>query len=101
MITASHYVIQNMSSVLDKKDLSGSKEVFEKFLRRYGNDKQLRGICDDFMRYAHTRDPEMLGRVRSELEELRNTRKRERYGSMDLGRRKKYPGVVQFFAVLS
>ena len=100
MITASPYVIKNMSKVLEKKDLIETKEVFEKFLMRYENDEELRVICDDFMRYISTRDREMLSKIRSELEELKNTRRLETIGSTELWYKNRRPGIMQSVVVM-
>jgi len=100
MITASPYVIKNMSRILEKKDLIETKEVFEKFLMRYENDEELRVICDNFMEYISTRDQEMLSRIRSKLEKLKNTRKLGTHGGTELWYRNRRPGVMQSVMVM-
>ncbi len=100
MITASPYVIKNMSRVLEKKDLIETKEVFEKFLMRYKDDRELRVICDDFMEYISTRDREMLSRIRSRLEKLRDTRRLETNGGTELWYENRRSGIMQSLVVM-
>lgn len=80
MISASPHVIRNMSVILGRKDLIESKETFEKFLNRYENDRELREVCDDFMAYLDTRDHVILGKIKSDLDELKNRRRLENNG---------------------
>ncbi|MBN2014360.1 MAG: hypothetical protein JW778_04195 [Candidatus Altiarchaeota archaeon] len=86
MISASPHVIRNMSLVLGREDLIESKKTFEKFLSRYENDHELREIGDVLMTYLSTRDQKTLGRIRSDLEELKERRRLESRGRMKRGR---------------
>ncbi len=99
MITASQYVIKNMSRVLDREDLIETKEVFEKFLTRYQSDEELQDICEDFMGYIHTRDQEMLDKIKSELEKLKKTRKLETHGGTGLWYGNRRPGITQMVVI--
>ncbi|RLI92088.1 MAG: hypothetical protein DRO89_02710 [Candidatus Altiarchaeales archaeon] len=100
MIKASPYVIRNMSRVLEKKDLIETREVFEKFLTRYKEDRELQRICDDFMEYISTRDREILSRIRSRLEKLRDTRRLESSGGTGLWYGNRRSGIMQWVVVM-
>ncbi|HIE34414.1 MAG TPA: hypothetical protein EYP86_04685 [Candidatus Altiarchaeales archaeon] len=99
MITASHYVIRNLSEVLEKKDLIEAKEAFEKFLARYENDRELKEVCDKFMLYLESRDKEVLSKIRSDLEKLKNTRRIRSQGGSGLWQRNRRPGLGHYILI--
>ncbi|HEX54853.1 MAG: hypothetical protein DRO90_02240 [Candidatus Altiarchaeales archaeon] len=99
MITASYYVIRNISDALEKKDLTEVKEIFEKFMERYRNDLELRRICEEFMEYLESGDEEILEKIKEDLEKLRNARRIRSQGGTGLWHRDRRPGLGRFMLI--
>jgi hypothetical protein len=96
MVTAGHYVLENMYKVLDEKNLIEVREIFRKFLTRYNDDEKLREIYNCLTECVYTPDAETLGRVQHCLEELKSTRRPETNGSIALWHPNRRPGLTQF-----
>jgi len=99
MVLASHYVIKSISIVLEKKDITESQELCEKFSKRYFNDRELQNICKDFRSYLKTRDSDELERIKSTLNRLKDIRKRETSGGTRLWFKDRRPGVMQLIKI--
>ena len=99
MVTASHYVIKNMSMVLESRDLVETNEMFKKFSVRYSDDIKLMCICNEYSKYLKSRDPEKLDEIKSALERLKVTRKRETSGGTRLWFKDRRPGVMQLIKI--
>jgi predicted RNase H-like nuclease (RuvC/YqgF family) len=74
---ASHYVIEKILSKWD--NLEELKEEFGKFSQRYSQDGEFRRIYQEF-KETLKKEPKELGKVKRELESLRNTRKMDSSG---------------------
>ena len=99
MITASHYVIKNISVVLETKDLIDAREVFEKFSTRYSADRELQEIWDEFREYLQSMEDEKLDNIKSTLEKLKNIRRLETSGGTDIWFTGTRPGIAQLVKV--
>jgi hypothetical protein len=99
MVLASHYVIKSISIVLEKKDLTESEDVCDKFSRRYVGDEELQRICNDFKSYLSTRDDEELEKIKLALKKLKDVRKRETSGGTRLWYKDRRPGVMQLIRI--
>lgn len=73
MVKASHYVIENMSMVLETKNINETNRIFYKFSAHYSDGKELAGICGIYNRYIKSRDSDILEEVKLSLDRLGNT----------------------------
>jgi hypothetical protein len=100
MILAGYYVIKNLLLVLDRGDLTESKDLFDKFSRRYLNDEELQRIFDEFNSYLKIEDSKKLDNIKAALRELGEVRKREASGGTELWLKDRRPGVMQLIRIV-
>jgi len=96
MVTASYYVIKEVSRILEKKDMLEGHEVFEKFSKRYTDDKEFQDIYEKFKEYLDKNDKRILEDIKSKLKKLGNMRKWQTSGgSGNLWYKDRRPGIIQ------
>ncbi|HIE34413.1 MAG TPA: hypothetical protein EYP86_04680 [Candidatus Altiarchaeales archaeon] len=100
MITASYYVIKEVSQILEKKDMLEGHEVFEKFSKRYTNDKEFQEIYEKFKEYLNKNDKRILEDIKTKLKKLGDMRRWQTSGGIsNLWYKDRRPGVIQLVRI--
>ena len=84
MIIASHYVIRDIYNILEREGPVKGRKIIEKFIARYTNDQELKGIYDKYREYLISEDPEKLEDIKKDLMNLINIRQCESHGGSRL-----------------